>query len=770
VPPENRLENLRTLRAANADGALATAFATLVGGAFLTGFIASVGGSDYLINLATAIPALLGLLQIPGGIWGRSFAWHKKYVLPGGLMWRLLYLPMAALPVIFVPDSLKLTVLIMCITIASACVMLVNPIYNEWLAKLVPTTSRGFFFSRRNATMTAVGASVGLLGAFILDAFKKAGNEDVGFAVIFGLGGVFGLASMAAFLRMKDMPREAPEKVSVPVAVRSLKLPFSDRRFRLVVLFLAVSVFGQMFAGNLYSAFAIKNLNLPYTIILWAGLMHALGNVLSARFWGFIADKYGNRPVLMIVGLGLALTPVMWLFASPNDDVHNALLLLPTHVLVGATWAGVALCQYNILLTTSDEAQRGNYLSVALAVQSVIGFIAPMVGAQAFEWFGGSANSDFAYRMVFGTAMIARFVAVWFLIPVKEEGSSEIRKTIRDLTRVTPRGLKALRQLTNTGDVSTREEALASVGRQKAAVAGDEVIKALHDPSPRVRRQAAMALAKLNDPAAASALIHILQDHPDLVEEEIVDALGLLGAREAVEPLVGLLRSPRALTRRAAAKALALIGDPSAIPALTEAAALPGDPDLRRASVQALRQLEAVESADVIADALFDPMPSVRIAAAEAVAEMELESALPYVRQSLNYYKDEAESEAAYALGVIGGIEDIPIILDEASVCVSMITRRRCLLGVARVLGVESETYRLMLMEGMARDNAIMAMLRPHLKGSKRLRDALELYSSGREFDAIRQLAPNKRYPELAHFAEKPVEELFLVAAAFVAK
>lgn len=769
MPPLNRLENLRTLRAANADGALATAFATLVGGAFLTGFIASLGGSDYIINLASAIPALLGLLQIPGGIWGRSFAWHKRYVLPGGLIWRLLYLPLIFLPVLMVPSGLKLTVLLVCITLAAASQMLVNPIYNEWLSKLVPTTSRGFFFSRRNATMTAVGASVGLVGAFILDAFKQGGNQNLGFTTIFILGAICALASMIAFMQMKDMPREKPEKVSVAATVNSLRSPFADRRFRLVVLFLALFVFGQAFPGNLFAAFAIKDLDLPYTIIQWAALMHALGNVISARFWGFIADKYGNRPVLMIVGLGLAVTPTMWLFCTPNNDLGNALILLPSHILVGATWAGVALCQYNILLTTSDETDRGNYLAVALAVQSVIGFVAPMLGAQAFEWFGGSAESGFAYRMVFGAAMILRFAAIWFLIPVKEEGSSEISRTLRDLTRVTPRSLRALRKLTSTGDVSTREQAILSVGEQKASVAGDEVIKALHDPSPRVRRQAAMALAKLNDPSASAALIHILQDHPDLVEEEIVEALGMLGAKEAVEPLTKLLRSPRALTRRTAAKALALIGDPSAIPALMEAAAVPGDPDLRRAAVQGLRQLEATEAADVISDALFDPMPSVRIAAAEAVGEMELESALPYVRQSLNYYHDEAESEVAYALGVIGTREDIPQILEEAAVCVSMITRRRCLLGVARVLNVEKETYRLMLLEGMARDNAIMLMLRPHMKGSKRLRDSLELYSSGREIEAIKQLAPNKRYPEFSYFADRPVDELFLVAAALVA-
>jgi MFS family permease len=769
VPSPNRLENLQTLRAANADGALATAFATLVGGAFLTGFIALLGGSDYLINLVSAVPALLGLLQIPGGIWGRSFPSYKRFIAPGGLAWRLCYLPLAALPVIAAPSHLKLIVMIVCICVGSACVVIVNPIYNEWLANLVPATSRGFFFSRRNATMTAVGASIGLIGGLVLDAFKRADKQETGFSVVFAMGGICALGSMLAFLRMRDSERPDPQKVSVKTAAADLKAPFADKRFRKVLIFLSAFIFGQALPGNLFAAYAIKSIDLSYTIILWAGLMQAMGNVIASRFWGFLADKYGNRPVLTIVGFGLAVTPAMWLFVKPHADLYNALVLLPCHVLVGCTWAGVSLCQYNILLTTTSSENRGNYLSSALAVQSVIGFISPMAGAQLFYMFDRSVPAIEAYRWVFGSTMVLRFLAVWFLIPVREEGASEIRQTLRDLTRVTPRGLRAMRKM-STGDVAIREQAIESVAAQGASVAGDEVIKALHDPSPRVRRQAASALAKLNDPNATEALIHVVEEHPDLVEEEIIEALGHLGSPLAVDPLVRLLKSPRALTRRTAAKALAQVGDARAIQPLIEAAATPGDPDLRRASVQALRQLGASEADEVIADALFDPMPSVRIAAAEAVAELELESALPYVRQSLNYYSDEAESEVAYALGVIGTAQDVPQILIEAGHCVSIITRRRCLLGVARVLGVESDTYRLMLLEGMARDHAIMAMLKPHLKGSKRLRDALALYSSGNEIEALKQLAPNKRYPEFTAFAERPVEELFLVAAALVAR
>jgi len=764
----NRLETLQNLRTANIDAAFATAFASLVTGAFIAGFITSLGGSDYWIQLVSAIPALLGLLQIPGGIWGRRVASFKKFVFPGGLLWRLFYLPLVALPFLPIANSLKLTVLLLCASVAAACTLLVAPIYNEWLAEMVPVASRGFYFSRRNAIATAFGASAGLIGAVTLDYFKRNGHEQLGFTIIFGLGLVFAMISLFFFSRMKDTPRESVEDQSLGKALGGLKRPFVDQNFRRVLVFLGIFIFGQAFAGNLFAAFAIKSLNLPYTIIQWAGVMHALGNVLCARFFGFLADKYGNKPVLLLVGFGLSLTPTMWLFCKPDANLYNALVLLPSHVLVGATWAGVALCQYNILLATARPEDRANYMSVSLTTQSIVGFVAPMAGAQVLVMMEGRMPLENAYKAVFLVTMGIRFLAIFFLIPVREEGAQKVAMALRDLSRVTPRGMRAMRELSKGSDVETRQQAIADLAHHGFTLGGSEVVKALHDPSPRIRREAARALAKLATPEAVEALIHQLQDHPDLVEEETVEALGNLGSTNAVPPLIRMLQSPRSMLRRASARALGRIGDARAITPLIQSATEAGDPDLRRSSLQALRVLGATDADQAISDALFDPHPSVRIAAAEAVAELELESALPYVRQSLSYYQDEAESEVAYALGAIGSKSDIGLILGEAVTCVSVTTRRRCLLGIARLFGIEASVYRLFLMDGMARDTALMQLVKPSLKGNKRLRDALALYSAGDEEAALQQLVPNRRFPELTEFAKQPVEDLFLVACVLM--
>lgn len=765
----NRLENLRTLRVANADVAFATAFATLVTGTFLVGFIKMLGGGDFWINLVGALPSLLGILQIPGAIWGRRYAGYKKFVSFGGGTWRAMYIPVAILPLIALDPNLTLGILLLCVTVAAACTLVVSPIYNDWIAEMVPESSRGWYFSRRNSIATAVGATIGVLGALALDFFRRQGNERTGFAVVFGAGVVCAAISMALFLRMKDIPRPDPIRDDFMGGIRAIGRPFADRQFRRVLVFLGMLFLGQSFAGNLYGAYALESLKLSFTTIQLTGVMQAIGMVAAAPMWGFLADRYGNRPSLFIAGLGIATNPVAWLLTVPGNTQANVAILLSGHVLMGVFWSGVALCQFNLLLATANERDRANYLAAGLALQSVVAGIGPILGATMMAELRLHNEPIVAYKSVFITALVLRVLAVLFLKPVREVGSTSLRTTLAHLRKVTPKGLMAMRSLTHSEGTADRAEAIEQVASQGYALAAEELVRALNDPSARVRREAASALIKIGDASAAKALLEQLQEHPDLIEEETIDALGHLGGDSAVDTLISFLEHPRPLVRRAAARALGSLGSPRAIESLTQVAGRTDDPDLRRASIQGLRMLEASESGTVIADALFDPHPSVRIAAAEAVAELEFRDARPYLRQALAYYDDEAQSEIAYALGVVGDGEDGAIILDVAAKSASSTSRRRCLLGYARLLGVESQAYKLMLRQGMDRDQALMTLLAPVGKRSPRIKSALSKFSSGDERGAIAALASTRKDPAIQELLRAEVAESFLVAAPYIA-
>jgi len=760
----SRIDNLRTLRNANLDMAFSTSFLTLTTGAFLVGFVQLLGGSDAWIGMLSAIPSLVGLLQIPGAIWGRRFSSYKKFVTPGGALWRLLMVPIMFLPILALPNEFRLITLAVLVTIASAAVTIVNPIYSDWLAEMIPANSRGWFFSRRNAIGASVGAVAGIIGATILDAFRSYRMDAIGFTVVFGIGMVFAGFSMFYYLKMTDIPRVAPVRQNLLQGIRSIGAPFSDRKFRGVLILLTLAITGQTLPGNLFAAFARETLELNFKIIQGTAVFMAIGNVLAAPFWGYFSDKFGNKPVLTLSLLMLSLNPIPWILCQPNQDTYNAVLLLSTHVIMGITWAAVALTQFNLVLATAKPEDRANYLAAGMTVMAVVGGVAPLVGAGMMAELRHHFPVETAYKIVFGMAGIIRILSALSVLPIQEPGAQGFRATIRELRNVTPGRLRTIRRMAGGASAEHREQAIQNAADQGMTIASDEILAALHDPLPRVRRRAAVAAAKLTDPRAVAELIHQIEAHPDLVEEEMIESLGLLGDPRAVTVLTQLLESPRSSLRRAAAKALGRIEhhDPAARAALCRVATAPTDPDLRRAALQALRLDGDPSGFPAFLAGLMDEHPSVRIAAAEGVAELAIPAA-DVCRNSLTTYQDEACAEVAYALAAVGRRDDVPRILDEAARSTSNITRKRCLLGVARLFDVDRAVYRLLSLEGMARDQALVAMLPSSVAGKAALRE----FSRGDEAAAIRILGRTE--PQLLPLVATEVQERFLVAAAVFA-
>ena len=206
----------------------------------------------------------------------------------------------------------------------------------------MPPDSRGYYFARRNAISAAVGAVAGLVGATALDYFRSRQMDATGFATVFGFGILCALVSMSFYLRMTDVPRQNPVQQSLREGMRSISKPFRDKRYRLVLAFLALAVTSQTYPGNLYAAFARETLDLNFKVIQGTAVFMAIGNLAAAGFWGFFADKYGNKPVLAIGSFLLALNPIPWILCRPDADAYNATLILGTHVPMGIFWSCVA--------------------------------------------------------------------------------------------------------------------------------------------------------------------------------------------------------------------------------------------------------------------------------------------------------------------------------------------------------------------------------------------------------------------------------------------
>lgn len=759
----SRLESLKTLRVANLDVAFATAFVTLFGGSLLVGFIKYLGGNDFWIGLSSAIPALAGIVQIPGAVWGRAKPNFKKFIFKGGATWRLLHLPLVFLPLLPLYNSVKLFILTLLIGVATLINNIVSPIYNEWIGLIVPPANRGWYFSQRTLVSTIVGITVGLIGARTLDVTKATGQEPIGFVVVFGLGVFCAGLSLFFFGKMSDVQREHLQKASFSELVDVIRSPFADPNFRQIMVFLAVFCVGQGFAGNLFTAYAIETLKMPFLLIQLMAFVYGIGTILTIRSMGFLADKYGNKPVLLILTAMATLGPAFWLFTSPQNLTASAWILILGHIFPGIAWPGIAMTQMNLYLHTSDEKSRAKYLASALAVQSVVLFVAPLAGSWLMAILRNvNGNAELAYKTIFVITIALRLLPLIPLARVKERGSKGVMETIREISKITPKGLSALRQIRTARGEDDRRRAIKNIGKHRLNIGASELTAALTDPSPRVRREAARALGKLGTKEAALSLIWSIQEFPDLVEEETLEAMARTGDRVVTEHLIQYLKDPSSVLRRAAAKGLGELGDPAAIEPLVAWGAHGEDIDLRRASIQALRRLRAPVP-DLYSACVLDRITSIRIAAAEAISELRLPECAPALRQSLHDFP-EASSEIAYALGSVGEKADIALILQAAQSAKTITTRRRCLLGAAVIAGVERELYKLLSLSELDRDTNLLHIVRVVERRDPSVRDAIQLYANGSESEAIRTLAAGAGDIVLDMLAEFPVSEGFLLS------
>lgn len=214
-------------------------------------------------------------------------------------------------------------------------------------------------------------------------------------------------------------------------------------------------------------------------------------------------------------------------------------------------------------------------------------------------------------------------------------------------------------------------QAEAPVGNPQTVTA--RLVTLLQDPSPDVRRTAALSLGKIGHSAATTALVEALSDPDSYVREYSAWALGQIGEdvnEAAAVSLAGALSDERDSVKLAVAQALGKIGPRQPVLAILTQALAVGERGTRRAAVEALAQLEAGSAGPALREALSDPDPAVRQGALAALGESGNRRVLPDFRERLLFDANPGvRTEAAYRLGKLGDPGDHAELqtLDEAA-------------------------------------------------------------------------------------------------------
>jgi MFS family permease len=202
---------------------------------------------------------------------------------------------------------------------------------------------------------------------------------------------------------------------------------FQDANFLRFLLYAGFWSFAVNISAPFFNLYLLGDLNLDVSLVTLYNSLGAGANLLMLMFWGRLADRIGNRPVMIIVGVLVALTPLLWLEAGTSSIFLWAWFPF-LHIVAGATWAAIDLCSGNLMMSVTPLRHQSIYFAIAAAVPGITGAMGITVGS-----YVASLAQFSGLPMAFALSAVLRLFALLPLVFVHEQRSVRVGQLIRVL-------------------------------------------------------------------------------------------------------------------------------------------------------------------------------------------------------------------------------------------------------------------------------------------------------------------------------------------------
>lgn len=416
----SKAEIRTSLEASTIDGVFAGVFSNITGGVLLTNFLLELGANSTEIGLLASIPMLANLMQPLGAYFAEQRTSRHIYCLWVYGISRSLWVGLAiAIFQIGQSNDSPVLVLVTLGIATASCFLgaLGSAPWLSWMAALVPDRLRGRYFGRRNSAANLTNLiSVPLMG-FVISQWQ--GGSVQGYSLVLMLGIISGLVSLWFQNFIVDInPQTGSRCSSAAIVAESVaQIPpidcWQDPNFLKFLLYFTLWTFSVNLSAPFFNVYLLDNLNLDLTQVTLYNSLSAGANLLLLMFWGRLADRIGNRLILIGVGIMFALFPLFWLVTG-NNSLSIWFWLPLLHLVAGATSAAIDLCSNNLQLDIAPHPHQATYFGIAAACAGVSGAVGTAVGGFWIEFGDGGLLGLFALSGVL------RLVALLPLIFVRE--------------------------------------------------------------------------------------------------------------------------------------------------------------------------------------------------------------------------------------------------------------------------------------------------------------------------------------------------------------
>ena len=431
-----------------------------------------------------------------------------------------------------------------------------------------------------------VGRTTGLTGFMILIA---AG-------VVFGFITVYGLSRLPGGAPV----RGAYDRRSLP---QRLAGPAHDGDFRRYLIGAGLLTLAWGPIGSFLPLFMQDQIGLSAEQVVWLQAGTFVGGLVSGYVWGWAADRYGSRPVMLSGMYLLAVLPIFW-------------LLMPRHAALSLPVAmGVALLQGLIALGWSIGSTRqlfvnlvppehkSDYMALNYAWMGAVGGLSQVLGGRLIDLSKGLTGQILflpldPYTAMFAAGIVLPVVGAVLLSRIRADSRYSVPEFAGMFLQGNP--LLAAELVIRYGrarDEKSTVSLTAQLGQSKSLLTVEELLEGLADPRFNVRFEAILSMARMpSDARVIEALAEIVKSGEPALSVVAAWALGRIGDPRAIPALRPGLESQYRSVRAHTVRALGTLRDQELGKGLLERFQSETDHGLRMAYASAIAKLQVVEA------------------------------------------------------------------------------------------------------------------------------------------------------------------------------
>lgn len=424
-------------------------------------FARALGANGLHIGILGALPTAMLFMQFVSGVLVNRIKYRRRLWLTVGIAHRLVMLPAALGPTLWpdMPAGFWIWTLVGLTAVNYAMADFCHPLWMSWMGDYLPRQGLSRFWGQRHLWMHwSAAAALGCAAVYVAghpDGIKPA------FAVLGVIAAICGVVDLLFFLKVDEPPvRLAPS----PRLRDILSAPFQQREFRRFIGFTCFWHFAAMTGAPFISLFLLEyvRMDLFHVMLLWATSW--IGGAMTAGRMGWLADKFGHRP-LLVLSIAFKSTLMIALLLVPANPTIAFWLLIPVFMLDALLNAGIAIAQHGFLLSYSPSENRAMYIAAGTAIAGMVGGATSIASGFALRALSGWDFSFLAvgvshFHVLFSISVLLRLISSVLVLRVEEAEAARTGEVVTHLWQAAQRRLLRITHATWRVDTAAKSPRL----------------------------------------------------------------------------------------------------------------------------------------------------------------------------------------------------------------------------------------------------------------------------------------------------------------------